>query len=99
MTSKMVRLGGRVFNGWRCNAATTSAAGKALIDNFSSKIDFCWKEEIFLCRKELFNRKSRRINLRQQSTKKTAMMMSIVSLSTTVSLCADEDCNRKPLFM
>jgi hypothetical protein len=27
------------------------------------------------------------------------MMMSIVSLSTTVSLCADEDCNRKPLFM
>jgi hypothetical protein len=47
MTAKMVRHGGRVFNGWRCNAATTSAAGKALIDNFSSKIDFCWKEELF----------------------------------------------------
>jgi hypothetical protein len=45
------------------NAAMTSTAGEALIDYFSSKIDFCWKEENCLLPKELFNHKTRRINL------------------------------------
>lgn len=44
----------------RCNEPTTSTTDKQALIHCSSKFGFCWKEENFSLRKEVFNRENRR---------------------------------------